>query len=196
MNQYPFFLPDLSYEETALEPYIDAQTVSIHRTKHHQNYVNKTNEVLANYPDLQKEPLEKLLTNLENLKMEDKDKSALRNNGGGHLNHSLFWKVLNPNNKVDETLVERINKAFGSLDAFKKKFTGAAVNRFGSGWAWLVEDESSQLLVYSTANQDSPYLKNHTPIICLDVWEHAYYLKYQNRRAEYVENWWHVLKLM
>lgn len=196
MTQYPFSLPNLGYTDAALEPYIDAQTVNIHRTKHHQAYVNKTNEVLANYPDLQKESLEKLLGNLESLKMEDKDKLALRNNGGGHLNHSLYWQVMDPKNKADESLVGRINKAFGSLDAFKKKFGGAALNRFGSGWAWLSEDEKGELQVYSTANQDSPYLRNHTPIICLDVWEHAYYLKYQNRRPEYLENWWHVLKLL
>lgn len=196
MTRYPFSLPNLSYEDNALEPYIDAQTMNIHRTKHHQNYVNKTNEVLANYPDLQKEPLEKLLANLEGLKMEDKDKSALRNNGGGHLNHSLYWQVMDPKNKVDESLIERIKKAFGSVENFKKKFSGAAANRFGSGWAWLAADEKGELQVYSTANQDSPYLKNHTPIICLDVWEHAYYLKYQNRRPEYIDAWWNVLKLV
>lgn len=196
MTEYPFSLPDLGYADAALEPYIDAQTMVIHRTKHHQNYVNKTNEVLASYPDLQKEPLEKLLANLESLKMEDKDKSALRNNGGGHLNHSLYWQVMDPKNKVDESLVERIKKTFGSLDDFKKKFSGAAANRFGSGWAWLVEDNKGELQVYSTANQDSPYLKNHTPIICLDVWEHAYYLKYQNRRQEYIEAWWQAMKLI
>jgi Fe-Mn family superoxide dismutase len=193
---YPFSLPDLGYNDAALEPYIDAQTMGIHRTKHHQNYVNKTNEVLANYPQLQKEPLEKLLANLEGLKMEDKDKTALRNNGGGHLNHSLYWKVMDPKNKVDESLIDRIKKTFGSVEDFKKKFSGAASSRFGSGWAWFAEDDKGELTVYSTANQDSPYLKNHTPVICLDVWEHAYYLKYQNRRPEYIEAWWDIMKLV
>lgn len=193
---YPYQLPELPYAYDSLEPYIDSLTMGIHLNKHHQTYVNKLNEVLAKYPDLQGESLEDLMRNLNTLQMTDADKTALRNNGGGHLNHSLYWQVMAPQKTVDGQLSKDVELTFGSLAAFKKQFTENALNRFGSGWAWLSEDEKGELQVYSTANQDSPYLRNHTPIICLDVWEHAYYLKYQNRRQEYVENWWQVLKLL
>ncbi|OGK16319.1 superoxide dismutase [Candidatus Roizmanbacteria bacterium RIFCSPHIGHO2_01_FULL_39_12c] len=191
-----YTLPKLPYEYNALEPYIDAKTMEIHHSKHHQAYIDKLNEVLNKYPDLAEKNLEDLMRNLESLKMDQKDMTALRNHGGGHLNHNFFWTIMGAKKKRHEKLVERIEVKFGSLDEFNNQFTQAAMTRFGSGWAWLVEDEKKELQVYSTANQDSPYLQNHIPLIGLDVWEHAYYLKYQNKRAEYVKNWWNVLKIV
>jgi len=189
-------LPPLPYSYDALEPYIDAKTMEIHHTKHHQAYTDKLNAVLEKYPDLSATPIEELFRNFATLQMSDADKTTLRNNGGGYVNHNLFWEIMGPKKEVDEGLSKEIIQTFGSVDEFKKLFTEAALNQFGSGWAWLVRDENGKLQIYSTPNQDSPYLKGHTPIICLDVWEHAYYLKYQNRRAEYIENWWNVLKLI
>lgn len=189
-------LPKLNYSYESLEPYIDAKTVEIHYTKHHQTYIDKLNTVLEKYPGLLDRTLEDLMKNLPSLDMEEKDRTILKNNGGGHLNHSLYWEVMGKEKEVDENLVKRITDTFGSVEEFKELFSNAAISHFGSGWAWLVEDESKNLKVYSLPNQDSPYLTGHTPIICLDVWEHAYYLKYQNRRAEYVKNWWNVLKLI
>ncbi len=190
-------LPKLLYSYDALEPSIDAKTMEIHHTKHHQGYIDKLNAVIEKYPGLQDQKLEDLLKNLQAIEqMEESDKTILKNNGGGHLNHSLFWQTMAPAKEVDQNLLAEIEKTFGYLDEFKKTFTQAAVGQFGSGWAWLVRNEAGKLDVYSLPNQDSPYLKGHTPIIGLDVWEHAYYLKYQNRRAEYVENWWKVLKLL
>ncbi len=189
-------LPPLPYSYDALEPYIDSRTMEIHHTKHHQAYVNNLNAVLEKYPDLQDKALEDLLRNLSSLKMEEKDRTILKNHGGGHINHSLFWQIMGPSKQVDEVLRAEIQKEFGSFDEFKKVFSQTAIAHFGSGWAWLVRDENQKLKVYSLPNQDSPYLQGHIPIIGLDVWEHAYYLKYQNRRNEYVEAWWNVLKLL
>lgn len=189
-------LPQLLYSYDALEPYIDARTMEIHHTKHHQAYVDKLNAVLEKYPDLAQRKLEDLIGNLHDLPMAEEDKKTLKNNGGGHLNHSLFWQIMGPTKSVDELLVEELKKEFGSIEEFKKIFSNVAVSHFGSGWAWLVRTQDNKLQVYSLPNQDSPLSKNHTPIIGLDVWEHAYYLKYQNRRPEYVENWWNVLKLL
>ncbi len=188
-------LPRLPYDYNALEPYIDARTMEIHHTKHHQTYVDKLNAVLDKHPDLAEKKLEDLMKELNSLKIDEADKKAMRNHGGGHLNHTLFWMIMDPHAKRDTDLVKRIEKDFGSVDAFKEKFTTAAANHFGSGWAWLV-DNNGKLEVYSLPNQDSPYLQGHTPIIGLDVWEHAYYLKYQNRRPEYVTAWWNLLKLI
>lgn len=197
-----YTLPSLPYAYDALEPYIDEQTMEIHHTKHHQAYVDKLNEVLEKYADLAERPLEDLLKNLDfSLQMDENDKMALRNNGGGHINHSFFWTMMGPQKEVNQKLADEIADTFGSLDEFKKKFAEAAVGRIGSGWVWLVRDGETQLQILSTANQDSP-LSNHpeingpVPLIGLDIWEHAYYLKYQNRRAEYIENWWKVLKLI
>lgn len=195
MTKYPFSLPELGYNDNALEPYIDGQTMNIHRTKHHQAYVSKANEILAKYPDLQSQPLEDLLRNLNNLKIDEADKAALKNNGGGHLNHCLYWEIMGPKKEVDADLIEKVEETFGSVAEFKKALTAQALGRFGSGWAWLTETKDKTLKVYSTANQDSPYLQGDKPLIGLDVWEHAYYLKYQNRRPEYVEAFWNVLKL-
>lgn len=189
-------LSPLNYSYEALEPYIDAATMNIHHTKHHQGYINNLNVVLEVNPQIAEKPLEELLKGLESLNLNEADKNKLKNNGGGHLNHSLFWQIMDPNNTKDEKLTAEITSAFGSLDEFKKQFTAAATGHFGSGWAWLVRDEAGKLQVYSLPNQDSPLLKGHTPVLGLDIWEHAYYLKYQNRRPEYIENWWKVVKFL
>ena len=196
-----YTLPSLPYAYDALEPYIDAHTMEIHHTKHHQGYIDKLNAVLDKYPELAEKKLEDLIGNLHDLPMAEDDKKILKNNGGGHLNHSLFWQIMGPQKSVDQVLVDELIGIFGSVEEFKKLFTQTAVSHFGSGWAWLVRDDAGKLKIYSLPNQDSPlmhppHLNGHTPIIGLDVWEHAYYLKYQNRRAEYVENWWNVLKLL
>ena len=189
----PFKLPDLPYPYDALEPYIDAQTMEIHHTKHHGGYVSKLNQALEKYPQLQGYTVEDLLRNLASV--PEDIRTAVRNNGGGHANHSLFWTVMKPQGGGQPTgdLLKAIEKYFGSFDAFQEKFSNAAITRFGSGWAWLVVTRFGDLYVYSTPNQDSPYMDGFIPILGLDVWEHAYYLKYQNRRAEYVQNWWHVV---
>lgn len=189
-------LPKLPYAYDAFEPYIDAKTMEIHHAKHHQAYITKLNGVMEKYPDLSEKPLEELMRSLDSLNMDEKDKAALKNHGGGHLNHSFFWNIMGKEKQTDEKLAERIKQKFVSVEEFKKMFSEAALNRFGSGWAWLVENDKKELEVYSTANQDSPFLKGHTALIGLDIWEHAYYLKYQNRRAEYIESWWNVLKLV
>ena len=169
--------------------------MEIHYTKHHQAYVDNLNKALDKYPEISEEKLEILLGKIDSLQMDEKDKKMLRNHGGGHLNHSLFWQIMSTNKEIDEILTEELKKEFGSIEEFKKLFTQTATVHFGSGWAWLVRNGQGKLQVYSLPNQDSPYLSGHTPIIGLDVWEHAYYLKYQNRRPEYIENWWKVLKL-
>ncbi|WP_054685914.1 superoxide dismutase [Rhodothermus marinus] len=188
-----FTLPPLPYPYDALEPYIDAQTMEIHYTKHHQGYVNNLNKALEGYPELQNKSIEELLRGINEI--PEAIRTAVRNNGGGHANHSLFWTIMKPNGGGEPTgeLAEAIKATFGSFEAFKEKFSAEAAGRFGSGWAWLVVDENGKLQVYSTPNQDSPYMQGHTPILGLDVWEHAYYLKYQNRRAEYIQNWWNVV---
>src|SRR3989344_3039994 len=189
-------LPQLSYAYNALEPYIDAQTMKIHHGKHHQAYIDKLNAVLEKYPALADRKLEELIKELPSLEMEEGDKAALKNNGGGHLNHSFFWAVMGSEKQIDEMLLEEIKKTFGSTEEFKKVFTGSSINHFASGWTWLARNETNALEVYSLPNHDSPLSKGHRPIIVVDLWEHAYYLKYQNRRAEYIENWWNVLKLL
>lgn len=189
-------LPKLPYEYNALEPYIDAETMKIHHDKHHQVYIDKLNAVLYKYPSLADKTLEELIKDLPALEMDEKDKTSLKNNGGGHLNHSFFWTVMGPEKKVDEMFFEEIKKTFGSAEEFKKVFTEASINHFASGWAWLVRNEVGSLEIYSLPNHDSPIANGHQPLIVVDLWEHAYYLKYQNRRAEYIENLWNVLKLL
>ncbi len=192
-----FELPKLEYAYDALEPYIDAKTMEIHHTKHHQTYVDKLNAALEKYPDLVGRPLEELLMNLADLKVEEADRTAIRNHGGGHFNHSLFWKYLDPSNKKDKLLVKELVSVFGSVEDFKKQFVDSAAKLFGSGWTWLVRNGSnSKLEIKNLSNQDAPIMSGMQPIFGLDVWEHAYYLKYQNKRAEYIENWWNVLKLI
>lgn len=183
-----FKLPDLGYAFDALEPYIDAKTMEIHHDKHHGTYVEKLNVALEKYPDLQDKSIEELLADIGDI--PEDIRTAVQNNGGGHHNHTLFWESMKPGD--GQNVPEAINSTFGSLDEFKTKLTEAAINRFGSGWAWLVKARDS-LEVYSTANQDSPLMEGKKPILGLDVWEHAYYLKYQNRRPEYIENWWKVV---
>jgi len=188
-----FTLPPLPYPYDALEPYIDAQTMEIHHTKHHQAYINNVNKALEGYPELQQKSIEELLREINEL--PEAIRTNVRNNGGGHANHSLFWTIMKPQGGGTPTgeLAEAIHATFGSFEAFKEKFSAEAAGRFGSGWAWLVVDENGKLQVYSTPNQDSPYMQGHLPILGLDVWEHAYYLKYQNRRPEYIQNWWNVV---
>jgi len=184
-------VPPLPYDYDALEPHIDAQTMTLHHDKHHQAYVDKANDALAGGP-LDGKPIEEVIANLGQVP-EDK-RGAVRNNGGGHLNHSLFWESMSPNGggAPDGDLVGAIDAAFGSFDAFKEQFEAAGVARFGSGWAWLVVDGGA-LKITSTANQDSPLTDGQTPLLGNDVWEHAYYLKYQNRRPEYLKAWWNVV---
>ena len=189
-----FELPKLSYAVDALEPYIDAQTMTIHHDKHHQAYVTNFNGAIEKHPELAGKSLESLLGDL-NAVPED-IRAAIRNHGGGTWNHSMFWEIMAPNAGGAPAprgeLAKAIDAAFGSFDAFKGEFEKAAVGRFGSGWAWLVK-KGSGLAVVSTANQDNPMSEGLAPILTIDVWEHAYYLKYQNRRAEYVTNWWNVV---
>ncbi|OGG01393.1 superoxide dismutase [Candidatus Gottesmanbacteria bacterium RBG_16_52_11] len=191
-----YSLPKLPYAYDALEPHIDAKTMEIHHTKHHQAYIDKLNAVLEKYPKLADAGLSDLMRGLEKLDMSPPDRKILQNHGGGYLNHSLFWTIMGPQKEPDKNLISRISQTFGSVAAFTEKFTETATNHFGSGWAWLVDDGTGKLDVYSLPNQDSPYLRGHTPVLGLDVWEHAYYLKYQNRRAEYIKSWWNVLKLL
>lgn len=194
MNNYQ--LPHLAYPYDALEPYFDRQTMEIHHQKHHQTYLNNLNQVLEKYPQLAQRKLEDLLRTPPASTIDPKDLTFFKNNAGGYLNHNLFWQILGPQKETDANLVAEIEKAFSSVDEFKKIFAQAAISHFGSGWAWLVRTSEGNLKVYSLPNQDTPYQNNDTPLITLDLWEHAYYLKYQNRRAEYVENWWDVLKLL
>ena len=187
-----FELPNLPYAEDALEPYIDAQTMNIHRTKHHQTYITNLNAAIDKHPELAGKSLEDLLSDL-NAVPED-IRMAVRNHGGGTWNHNLFWEIMAPKagGSPSGELTKALESAFGSFDAFKEEFTKAATTRFGSGWAWLVQ-KGDGLAVVSTANQDNPLSDGSTPILGLDVWEHAYYLKYQNRRPEYITNWWNVV---
>ena len=188
-----FTLPALPYAHDALEPHIDKMTMEIHHGKHHNAYVTNLNKALESAPDLASKSLEELLANNCAI-VPDAIKTAVRNNGGGHINHSMFWQILGPGqggNPVGN-LAQAITGAFGSFDAFKEKFNAAATTRFGSGWAWLVKTGSG-VEVYSTANQDSPIMEGKFPVIGLDVWEHAYYLKYQNRRPDYIGAWWNVV---
>lgn len=191
-----YFLPNLPYPYDALEPYLDARTMEIHHDKHHQAYVNNLNTVLEKYPKLPEQPLERMLTGLAQLPFEEKDRNFFKNNAGGHVNHSFFWQIMGPAKEIDKDLTTEIQEKFGSIDEFKQQFTQTAMSHFGSGWTWLVRTPDKNLKIYSLPNQDSPYLTGDTPLIALDLWEHAYYLKYQNRRPEYIENWWHILKLL
>lgn len=187
-----FTLPELAYAYDALEPHIDARTMEIHHTKHHQAYINNANAALEGHPMASKS-VEEVLQNLDAVPADKKQ--AIINNAGGHANHSLFWTVLAPNagGSPSGDLAAAIDSTFGSFDAFKEKFASAAATRFGSGWAWLVVNKDGGLEVTSTANQDSPLMNGQTPILGLDVWEHAYYLNYQNRRPDYVKGFWNVV---
>lgn len=185
-------LPELPYSYDALEPYIDAKTMEIHHSKHHAGYVKKLNSALENFPEFQDKRLEDLLKNLNSIPEEIR--TAIKNNGGGHFNHSFFWEIMGPNSGGEAVgdVSEAIKRDFNSFDDFRKMFSEKASGIFGSGWAWLVVD-SGRLKIVSTANQDSPLSNGLMPILGLDVWEHAYYLKYQNRRADYIQAWWNVV---
>lgn len=189
-----FTLPPLPYPSDFLEPYIDRQTMEIHHDKHHGAYVTNLNKAIENQPDLANKPVEELLRN--NLAVvPEAIRTAVRNNGGGHANHTLFWNLMTKNGggAPSGKVAQVISNHFGGFDSFKEKFTAAATTRFGSGWAWLVQDGDGKFEILSTANQDSPLMEGKTPVLGLDVWEHAYYLKYQNRRPEYITAWWNVI---
>jgi superoxide dismutase, Fe-Mn family len=182
----PFSLSPLPYAFDALEPYIDAQTMQIHHDRHHAAYVNNLNNAVAGQAELAGKTVEELVRGLESV--PESVRTAVRNNGGGHVNHSFFWQVLSksPGGRPKGELAKAIDQKFGSFDKFQEQFTKTALGVFGSGWAWLTLDPGKQLMVHGTSNQDNPWMSGHTPLLCIDVWEHAYYLKYQNRRPEYV----------
>jgi Fe-Mn family superoxide dismutase len=186
-------LPPLPYDYGALEPHIDARTMEIHYTKHHQAYVTNLNNALKDHPQLQDKPVDALIADLASV--PEAIRTAVRNNGGGHANHSLFWQIMKPGGGGDPTgaIAQAISADLGGFGAFKEALAKAAVGRFGSGWAWLLAGKDGKLSVNSTANQDTPIMDGQTPVMGIDVWEHAYYLKYQNRRADYITAWWNTL---
>ena len=188
-----FTLPDLPYDFNALEPYIDARTMEIHHGKHHQAYIDNLNKALEKAPALQGKTIEQIVGDLNSAPEEVR--TAIRNHGGGHYNHSLFWKAMSPSGGGRPTgeLLDKIDASFGSFEAFKDKFSQAAITRFGSGWGWLSLNGNGGLVVHSTPNQDTPLMEGFKPILGIDVWEHAYYLLYQNRRPEYVSSFWNVI---
>jgi superoxide dismutase, Fe-Mn family len=185
-------LPSLPYPYDALEPHIDKQTMEIHHGKHHQAYINNLNAALEKHPSLQSKSVEDLIKDLN--AVPDDIRTAVRNNGGGHANHSLFWQIMGPNagGAPSGAVADAINSSFGSFDAMKDAVNKAGAGRFGSGWAWVI-DAGNKLVVESTANQDSPLMEGKKPLFGIDVWEHAYYLKYQNRRPDYLGAWWNVI---
>jgi Fe-Mn family superoxide dismutase len=188
-----FEIGSLTYPYDALEPHIDTRTMEIHHTKHHAAYVASLNKAIETSPTLAGRPVDSILREIQSVPVDVR--LAVVNHGGGHANHALFWRLLGPNKggQPRGRLADEINSTFVSFQAFKEQFTTAATTRFGSGWAWLCQDEHGKLVVYNTANQDSPLMQGHRPILGLDVWEHAYYLKYQNRRPDYITAWWNVV---
>jgi len=188
-----FTLPPLPYDYTALEPHVDEQTMRIHHDKHHAAYVNNLNAAIESYPALAERSIEDLLADLA--EVPEAIRTAVRNNGGGHANHTLFWELMTPGGATEPQggLARAIDATFGGLATFREQFGKAAATRFGSGWAWLSADAAGALMIESTANQDSPLMEGRTPLLGCDVWEHAYYLKYQNRRPDYVAAWWNVV---
>src|SRR5579875_2326020 len=188
-----FEVPPLPYDYTALEPTIDEQTMHLHHDKHHQAYVTNLNAAIEKHPELGSKSAEEILKDINSV--PEDIRTAVRNNGGGHVNHTMFWEIMKPGGSKEPTgaLAEAINSTFGSFDNFKSQFNDAGAKRFGSGWVWLVRGGNGQLQIISTANQDSPLMEGQFPIMGNDVWEHAYYLKYQNRRPEYLGAWWNVV---
>jgi len=186
-------LPPLPYPFNALEPHIDAKTMEIHHDKHHQAYITNANNALKDHPDLAAKPVDELIANLS--QVPESIRTVVRNNAGGHSNHSFFWQIMAPNagGAPKGKLAEAITTAFGSVDAFKEKFQAAGASRFGSGWAWLVVNKEGKLEITSTPNQDSPIMEGLKPVIGIDVWEHSYYLLYQNKRPDYLKAWWNVV---
>jgi Fe-Mn family superoxide dismutase len=188
-----FEVPPLPYDYSALEPFIDTQTMHLHHDKHHQAYVTSLNAAIDKAPELKSLTVEELVKSLENV--PEAIRTAVRNHGGGHVNHSMFWTIMGPNagGEPSGAIAEAIKSTFGDFASFKEKFNDAGVKQFGSGWAWLVRDSAGKLHIMSTPNQDSPIPQGYYPVLGNDVWEHAYYLKYQNRRAEYLREWWNVV---
>ena len=188
-----FKLPDLDYPYDALEPHIDKMTMEIHHTKHHQTYVDNLNKAVEGYKEYQEMDIKELIAKLNSLPEEIK--TAVRNNGGGHLNHSIFWKIMSPNGGGEPIgeVAKKIDEDLGGFDKFKEEFKKAALGRFGSGWAWLVVSKDGKFEIVSTPNQDNPVSEGKEPLLGIDVWEHAYYLKYQNRRADYIDAWFNVV---
>ena len=188
-----FELPPLPYAYDALEPYIDAQTMTLHHDNHHASYVENLNEAIAQYPELQGKSVEELLREIDTV--PEDIRSTVRRNGGGNANHTMFWEIMTPNGQGQPTgaIADAINTAFGDFETFQQDFNAAGEDRFGSGWAWLILNGDGMLKIVSTANQDSPFLAGDYPIMGNDVWEHAYYLKYQNRRGDYLDAWWNVV---
>lgn len=186
-------LPPLPYPNNALEPYIDEQTMMIHHDRHHNAYVTNLNAALEGHPELQNKSIEDLIANMDSV--PENIRTAVRNNGGGHANHSLFWQIMTPNGGGEPSgkLAEAINSELGGFEKFKEDFSKAGATRFGSGWAWLSVDKNNKLVVSSTPNQDNPIMDGLTPLLGLDVWEHAYYLKYQNKRPDYISAWWSLI---
>jgi Fe-Mn family superoxide dismutase len=190
---HPFALPEVGYPYDALEPHIDARTMEIHHSKHHAAYTTNLNKALESHADLQKKSVEQLVTDLD--AVPEAIRNAVRNNGGGYLNHALFWDIMTPGGSKEPSgaLADAIERDVGSLDDLKSKLQAAAVGQFGSGWGWLCKDAGGKLSIVPTPNQDTPLMHGKTPILGVDVWEHAYYLKYQNRRPDYVTAWWNVV---
>ena len=190
---YPHKLPELPYDYSALEPHIDTRTMALHHDKHHAAYVNNLNKALEGYPDLQEKSAAELLFRLD--EVPECIRTAVRNNGGGHVNHSFFWSCMSAKGggQPKGSFSEAIDETFESFDTLKNRFSQAALGRFGSGWVWLCVDSNSMLSIMSTANQDSPLSLGYAPVLGLDVWEHAYYLKYENRRADYITGWWNTV---
>ncbi len=186
-----FTLPKLAYTYDALEPFIDAKTMEIHHTKHHQAYIDKLNAALEKHPELQKKLTEELIKNLSSIPSDIQ--TAVKNHGGGHINHSLFWQLLKKNVKLQGVISKAIDKKFGSFENFKTQFSTMAASHFGSGWAWLSINEEGELETATMNNQDSPLMVNKIPILGLDLWEHSYYLKYQNKRADYIAAFWNIV---
>jgi Fe-Mn family superoxide dismutase len=193
LSASPAQLPPLPYDYDALEKAIDAETMRLHHDRHHATYVNNLNDALSKYPNLRNRSVESLVRDLDSI--PEDIRTTVRNNGGGHLNHTIFWQIMSPDGGGQPTgaIAQEINQTFGSFDAFKKQFNEAGGDRFGSGWVWLVRNSQGQLQITNTPNQDNPIIEGFYPIMGNDVWEHAYYLRYQNRRAEYLNNWWNVV---
>ncbi|MBF2062988.1 MAG: superoxide dismutase [Calothrix sp. C42_A2020_038] len=193
LSANPAQLPKLPYAYNALEKAIDAQTMKLHHDRHHQTYVDNFNKALEKNPDLRNQTVEAMLRNLDNI--PEDIRTTIRNNGGGHLNHTIFWQIMSPQGGGQPTgqIAQEINQTFGSFEKFREQFDEAGSDRFGSGWVWLVRNPQGQLQIVNTPNQDSPIMEGLYPIMGNDVWEHAYYLRYQNRRAEYLKNWWNVV---
>ncbi|MFN6466305.1 MAG: superoxide dismutase [Nostoc sp. DedVER02] len=193
LSAFPATLPPLPYSNGSLTKAIDAETMKLHHDTHHASYVKNLNDALKQYPNLQKRSVEALIVDLNSV--PENIRTKVRNNGGGHLNHTIFWQLMSPEGggQPSGAIAQQINQTFGSFDAFKKQFNAAGTSRFGSGWVWLVRNPQNQLQIVTTANQDNPIMDGLYPIMGNDLWEHAYYLKYRNRRAEYLNNWWSIV---